>query len=187
MYAQFRSMRTFGDKSCMASLYCKHDYQVLTDYIVPAAMITEPLAASHAPTRESAASSPAPLLPISALTYVEDRLYLASYTSPPTEDTLFPYPPEPSVKRSPNKRSTRAVDGPTIISEKRRSPPYYFCVDDTLLYNAFHHDFGPLHIGHLYRFAVYLHDILGAPENKDKPVVFWSKADARSMFIPAML
>jgi cell division cycle 14 len=160
---------------------------VLTDYVVPVAMTIEPSGASHASARESAASSPPPLFLISALTYVEDRLYLASYTSPPTEDTLFPYPLEPSVKRSPNKRSTRAVEGPTTVSDKRRSPPYYFCVDDTLLYNAFHHDFGPLHIGHLYRFAVYLHDILGAPENKDKPVVFWSKADARSMLITAIL
>jgi cell division cycle 14 len=160
---------------------------VLTENIVPVAMTAEPSGASYAPARESAASSLPPLLPISALTYVEDRLYLASYTSPPTEDTLFPYPPEPSAKRSPNKRSTRAIDGPTIVSDKRRIPPYYFCVDDTLLYNAFHHDFGPLHIGHLYRFAVYLHDILGAPENKDKPVVFWSKADARSTFISRFL
>jgi cell division cycle 14 len=122
-----------------------------------------------------------PILPVSALTIVEDRLYLASYTSPPTADTLFPYPTEPSVKRSPNKRSTRAIDGPTLVSDKSRVPPCYFSVDDTLLYNAFHHDFGPFHIGHLYRFAVYLHDILGAAENKERPVVFWSKADARSM------
>ncbi|KAG0650994.1 Tyrosine-phosphatase cdcA [Hyphodiscus hymeniophilus] len=118
--------------------------------------------------------------PHSWLTYVSDRLYLASYTTPPTQDTLFPYPdPQPS-RRSPTKRSARAVDGPAAVSQRERSPPYYFSIDDSLLYNAFHHDFGPLHIGHLYRFAVQFHDILGAPENKDKPVVFWSKADARS-------
>ncbi len=117
--------------------------------------------------------------PYTWLTYT-DRLYLASYTTPPTQDTLFPYPdPQPS-RRSPTKRSTRAIDGPAIVSQRERSPPHYFSVDDTLLYNAFHHDFGPLHIGHLYRFAVQFHDILGAPENKNKPVVFWSKADARS-------
>jgi cell division cycle 14 len=119
------------------------------------------------------------ILPHTLLTYA-DRLYLASYTTPPTADTLFPYPdPQPS-RRSPTKRSARAVDGPAAVSQRERSPPYYFSIDDTLLYNAFHHDFGPLHIGHLYRFAVQFHDILGAPENKDKPVVFWSKADARS-------
>ena len=121
-------------------------------------------------------------LPRIGLTYVPDRLYLASYTTPPTQDTLFPYPdPQPS-RRSPTKRSARAVDGPAAVSQRDRCPPYYFSIDDTLLYNAFHHDFGPLHIGHLYRFAVQFHDILGAPENKDKPVVFWSKADARSKF-----
>ena len=59
-------------------------------------------------------------------------------------------------------------------------PPVYFSVDDSLLYNAFHHDFGPLHIGHLYRFAVQLHDILGDPLNEGRGVVFWSKADSRS-------
>jgi len=111
---------------------------------------------------------------------IADRLYLASYTTPPSSDTLFPYPDQQPSRRSPNKRSARAVDGPSAVSNRDRIPPYYFSVDDTLLYNAFHHDFGPLHIGHLYRFAVQFHDILGAPENKNKPVVFWSKADARS-------
>lgn len=116
------------------------------------------------------------------LTYT-DRLYLASFTSPPSADTLFPYPDPAPSRRSPSKRSARAVDGPSaVLSERDRTPPCYFSIDDTLLYNAFHHDFGPLHIGHLYRFAVQFHDILGAPENKSRPVVFWSKADARSEF-----
>ena len=113
------------------------------------------------------------------LTIIEDRLYLASYTSPPNAETVFPYPAQQS-SRSPSKRSSRAANGPTAAADKHQEPPYYFSVDDTLLYNAFHHDFGPLHIGHLYRFAVHFHDILGAPENKNKPVVFWSRADARS-------
>jgi cell division cycle 14 len=120
-----------------------------------------------------------PILPRTLLTYV-DRLYLASYTTPPTPETLFPYPDQQPTRRSPTKRSARAADGPAVVSERDRNPPYYFSIDDTLLYNAFHHDFGPLHIGHLYRFAVQFHDILGAPENKNRPVVFWSKADARS-------
>lgn len=112
-----------------------------------------------------------------------DRLYLASYTTPPTEDTIFPYPDQQPARRSPSKRSARAGPGPVVV-DKDRTQPYYFSVDDTLLYNAFHHDFGPLHIGHLYRFAVQFHDILGAPENKNRPVVFWSKADARSKLCP---
>lgn len=128
---------------------------------------------------------PVPILPLHRLiTFVPDRLYLASYTTPPTQDTLFPYPDRQPSRRSPSKRSARAVDGPSaVLSERDRTPPYYFSIDDTLLYNAFHHDFGPLHIGHLYRFAVQFHDILGAPDNKDKPVVFWSKADARSKYL----
>lgn len=120
----------------------------------------------------------APLLPYSWLIYT-DRLYLAAYTTPPSTDTLFPYPDPPASRRSPSKRSQRPVEVP-VLSERDRTPPCYFSIDDSLLYNAFHHDFGPLHIGHLYRFAVQFHDILGAPENKSRPVVFWSKADARS-------
>jgi hypothetical protein len=118
--------------------------------------------------------------PFASLTYVQDRLYLASYTSPPGPETYFPYPEQKTHRRSPSKRSSRAVDGPVPIVSENQAPPCYFSIDDSLLYNAFHHDFGPLHIGHLYRFAVQFHDILGAPENKGRPVVFWSKADPRS-------
>ncbi|KAI6272654.1 hypothetical protein MCOR27_008253 [Pyricularia oryzae] len=107
--------------------------------------------------------------------YIENRLYLASYVNPPEADTLFPYPEPPT--RSPTKRSRAAVE-PTPVAARKQ--PYYFSIDDSLLYNAFHHDFGPLHIGHLYRFALEFHDILGAKENKDRPVVFWSRADPRS-------
>ncbi|OJJ39356.1 hypothetical protein ASPWEDRAFT_102971 [Aspergillus wentii DTO 134E9] len=110
------------------------------------------------------------------LTFLQraDRLYLASYDSTPDSRTPFPYPLEHS--KSPSKRS-RAQ--PSTPSSKRRSP-VYFTVDDTLLYNAFHADFGPLHIGHLYRFAVYFHEILGDPANSDRAVVFYSKTDSRS-------
>ncbi|TAQ83229.1 hypothetical protein B7494_g8447 [Chlorociboria aeruginascens] len=119
-------------------------------------------------------------IPIHDAMGITNRVYLASYTTPPSPDTLFPYPdPQPS-RRSPSKRSARAAEGPLAVPEKNHTPPYYFSVDDSLLYNAFHHDFGPLHIGHLYRFAVQFHDILGAPENAVRPIVFWSKADARS-------
>ncbi|KAJ5723319.1 Tyrosine-protein phosphatase cdcA [Penicillium malachiteum] len=104
-----------------------------------------------------------------------DRLYLASYDSAPSSRTPFPYPLD--QPKSPSKRSR--AQQPTTPTSKRRSP-VYFTVDDTLLYNAFHADFGPLHIGHLYRFAVLFHEILGDPANSDRPVVFYSKTDARS-------
>ncbi|KAI8632551.1 tyrosine-protein phosphatase CDC14 [Xylariaceae sp. FL1651] len=112
--------------------------------------------------------------------YIPDRLYLGSYSHPPTAETVFPYP-QTLTRGSPSKRSQRAVDGPSPVPAKSsRQPPYYFTVDDTLLYNAFHHDFGPLHIGHLYRFALQFHDVLGAKENESRPIVFWSRSDARS-------
>lgn len=107
------------------------------------------------------------------LTRFTDRLYLAAYLQPPTADTLFPYP-QPSTSSKRRARST--VDSST----ENKGPPCYFTVDDTLLYNAFHHDFGPLHIGHLYRFAIQFHDILGHKDNQNRPIVFYSAADPRS-------
>lgn len=102
-----------------------------------------------------------------------DRLYLASYDSTPSSRTPFPF--HLDAPKSPSKRARAQPATPS----KRRSP-VYFTIDDTLLYNAFHADFGPLHIGHLYRFAVLFHEILGDPANSDRPVVFYSKTDARS-------
>lgn len=96
--------------------------------------------------------------------------------------TPFPYPKQSA---SPSKRSARAQAGPTAAGPKAY-PPVYFSIDKTLLYNAFHGDFGPLHIGHLYRFAVQLHEVLGDPANEDRAVVFWSNADSRSK-LPRLL
>ncbi|KAI9734590.1 MAG: cell division control protein 14 [Cirrosporium novae-zelandiae] len=109
--------------------------------------------------------------------YIHNRLYLASYTQAPRDDTPFPYPIP--AARSPSKRSSRSQHGPTGL-KSNLPPPVYFTVDDVLLYNAFHADFGPLHIAHLYRFSVYFHEILGDPLNQSRPVVFWSKPDPRS-------
>ena len=119
-----------------------------------------------------------PIANMSILHY-SDRLYLASYTHPPDENTPFPYPSKSS--RSPHKRSSRAQAGPQgVVNDGQKIPPVYFSIDRNLLYNAFHADFGPLHIGHLYRFAVQLHEILGHHEHVNSPVVFWSNADPRS-------
>ncbi|KAL8704993.1 MAG: hypothetical protein Q9201_001890 [Fulgogasparrea decipioides] len=111
--------------------------------------------------------------------YIQNRVYLASYTHPPGPETPFPYPV--TTPKAPLKRSSKSQNGPTPVSPGPRvHPPAYFTVDDELLYNRFHADFGPLHIGHLYRFAVQLHEVLGNPENQDRGVVFWSRPDARS-------
>ena len=112
-------------------------------------------------------------MPAASLSYIPDRLYLAAYISPPTHETHFPYPEAPVS-------SKKRAQQQSAVKDPNRSPPCYFTVDDTLLYNAFHHDFGPLHIGHLYRFAIQFHEILGAKENRDRPIVFWSAADPRS-------
>lgn len=113
--------------------------------------------------------------PVAVLNYI-DRLYLAAFVNPPTADTVFPYPEQPQSV-SPRKRGQHAAQ-----PRMSRPAPCYFSIDDILLYNAFHHDFGPLHIGHLYRFAIQFHDILGAKGNENRPIVFWSHADPRSEF-----
>jgi len=132
----------------------------------------------EATTADGGSLLPDDITNMSVLHY-SDRLYLASYTHSPDENTPFPYPAKSS--RSPSKRSARAQNGPQAVpSGGLKLPPYYFSIDRSLLYNAFHADFGPLHIGHLYRFAVQLHDVLGHPDNEDRAVVFWSHADSRS-------
>ncbi|KAG0671245.1 cell division control protein 14 [Maudiozyma exigua] len=55
----------------------------------------------------------------------------------------------------------------------------FFTVEDSIFYNSFHLDFGPLNIGHLYRFAVIFHEILNNPDNSNKAVVFYSSASSR--------
>lgn len=47
-------------------------------------------------------------------------------------------------------------------------------MEEALPFNAFHLDFGPLHIGHLYRFAVVLHNILNEESNHGKAIVLYS-------------
>ncbi|TKX23301.1 tyrosine-protein phosphatase cdcA [Elsinoe australis] len=107
--------------------------------------------------------------------YIPDRIFLASYTHPPNEHTPFPWPAKSSQK-SPSKRSSR----PTPVDEEVVDlAPVYFSIDKYLVYNAFHADFGPLHIGHLYRYAVMLHELLGSAEAEKRPIVFWSGADSR--------
>ncbi|ODQ60460.1 hypothetical protein WICANDRAFT_18159, partial [Wickerhamomyces anomalus NRRL Y-366-8] len=55
----------------------------------------------------------------------------------------------------------------------------HFTIDDSLPYNSFNLDFGPLHIGHLYRFAVVLHNILNEDSNQGKAIVFYSSSETR--------
>ncbi|KAI9724655.1 MAG: cell division control protein 14 [Chrysothrix sp. TS-e1954] len=89
-------------------------------------------------------------------------------------NTPFPYPPR-------NESSTKKSKQPTPHTSRDESIiPIYFSVDKDLLYNAFCADFGPLHIGHLYRFAVVFHELLADDTHKGKPIVFWSHADSRS-------
>lgn len=55
----------------------------------------------------------------------------------------------------------------------------FFTVEDSIFYNSFHLDFGPMNIGHLYRFAVIFHEILNDSDNSSKAVVFYSTTSTR--------
>ena len=146
----------------------------------PASLHCRATATSTTSSASTISTPPFPFdFPITLLT-IADRLYLASYIHPPTADTAFPYYKSTS-RNSPSKRSQKVRNEPAAAPTKtEREPPCYFTVDDTLLYNAFHHDFGPMHIGHLYRFALHFHDVLAAKENQHRPIVFWSRADPSS-------
>lgn len=55
----------------------------------------------------------------------------------------------------------------------------FFTIEDSIFYNSFHLDFGPMNIAHLYRFAVIFHEILNDPENTKKAVIFYSSTSTR--------
>lgn len=55
----------------------------------------------------------------------------------------------------------------------------YLAIDGLVVYNAFHLDFGPLHIGSLYRFATALHEVLNREENAERAIVIYSSLDHR--------
>ncbi|KAI9786711.1 MAG: cell division control protein 14 [Peltula sp. TS41687] len=138
-----------------------------------------------APTPALMPMSPAIQAYGQAIEYFPGRLYLASYTKPPTEHTPFPFPTRPEKSSSRSQSPHRRLKNPggaaiPSVALRHEPPPVYFSIDDELLYNAFFADFGPLHIGHLYRFTVYLHNILGDPAHENRRIVLWSKADARS-------
>lgn len=80
-------------------------------------------------------------------------------------------------KSSSRKTPQKAAKGGSRPSLGTARPIVYFSIDQSLIYNAFHADFGPLNIGHLYRFAITLHEVLA--ENPDRTVVFWTGPDAK--------
>jgi hypothetical protein len=107
-----------------------------------------------------------------------DTLFLASYFHAPDANTPFTYPPA-TVPPSPTKKSTKVRPISEAPAKRRLPPPIFFSIDKILPYNAFFADFGPLHIGHMYRFAVMLHELLSQLRD-NTPIVLWSYAHSRS-------
>merc|ERR1719389_1307826 len=53
----------------------------------------------------------------------------------------------------------------------------YFCIDDSLVYEPFFADFGPLHLGHMYRFIRILETHLRNPRLAEKRIVQYCSPD----------
>lgn len=58
-----------------------------------------------------------------------------------------------------------------VVPEDTKST-HYFCIDDKFIYWNFFLDFGPLHLGHLYRFCEMVNEKLEDPRLSSKQIVF---------------
>ncbi len=154
------------------------DYQSVARWAMTACLSPNAKIAGQA-NEKASANDNVIVIPFSSLTVLPGRLYLASYTSPPTAETLFPYPDALDGSRPAKQRSSPSK--PRAPAKTRNAiQPCYFTIDKALLYNPFFLDFGPLHIGHLYRFAVHFNQPVD--ENDRRPILFWSMADPKSEY-----
>lgn len=73
-------------------------------------------------------------------------------------------------------------------SQRRHSQNFqYFTIDNTLKYQPFFADFGPLNLGLLYRFCCLLSDKLADAEQLDKPVVYYCRTNPQNFANAAYL
>lgn len=63
----------------------------------------------------------------------------------------------------------------------------YFSVDDQLVYNPLHHDFGPVDIGKVYKFTQELLRVLNNPKFSHIPLVYYTKFDHKKRANAAFL
>merc|ERR1711890_221975 len=65
----------------------------------------------------------------------------------------------------------------TVLGEEPTdgSDTHFFWIDNDLCYKPFYtgYDFGPLHIGHTYRFCNLLNELLEEPTYKKKKLIFY--------------
>jgi cell division cycle 14 len=78
--------------------------------------------------------------------------------------------------------TVEVIPGRVYLSVVQRVPPanpscFYFSVDTELLYEPFFADFGPLHLGHTYRFLHILETHLRNPRLADKRIVQYCSTD----------
>lgn len=59
------------------------------------------------------------------------------------------------------------------------SSVHLFCIDDSLVYEPFYADFGPLNLGCLYRYCQLLKDKLASDQHKDKKIIHYCNSDGQ--------
>ena len=54
------------------------------------------------------------------------------------------------------------------------SPRHFFCIDNEMVYWNFYLDYGPLNLGHVYRFCALMNHKLKDPKLQDKMIYYYS-------------
>lgn len=87
--------------------------------------------------------------------------------------------PDPidAVEVVPNRLYWATLNTPTLPRNTSRS--HYFSVDKVFVHEPFFADFGPLHLGHTYRYCKKLDDILKDPAHRGKRIIHCCASDYR--------
>lgn len=78
---------------------------------------------------------------------------------------------------SKSKQSKQHQMKQTTTKNKKKKPIHYFSIDNEFIYWNFFLDFGPLNLGHLYRFCALLHTKLTSPAYRDHIICYYSGAE----------
>ncbi|KAL7430048.1 hypothetical protein ACHAXH_001194 [Discostella pseudostelligera] len=78
---------------------------------------------------------------------------------------------------SKSKQSKQQQMKKTTTKNKKKKPIHYFSIDNEFVYWNFFLDFGPLNLGHLYRFCALLHSKLNSPAYRNHIICYYSGAE----------
>ncbi|KAK0181131.1 hypothetical protein PV327_003439 [Microctonus hyperodae] len=89
-------------------------------------------------------------------------------------NNIYDHPDIYSVSEYINDKFYFATLVPGICEPKQITNIYFFTIDDELIYNNFHSDFGPLNIGCLYKYCWKVNKILNTVANRRKQIVHYT-------------